>query len=204
MIDRIVIAFCGSAGSGKDEAARVLVEQHGFVKRSFAEALRQEVRLAFIDSAYCDSIWPTMPECVQDAFRCCESTGFIDPWAKPTAEPMRRLLQFWGTEFRRSQDSDYWTKREFESLPSKGRFVYTDVRFPNEQAMIASVGGRLFRIERNGVTGNGHVSESYWPSFPHDATIRNDRTVEHFHQAVIVAASPYLNEPSRGKVDVAA
>ncbi len=32
-----IIGFCGAAGSGKDEAARVLIEEFGYTKRSFAK-----------------------------------------------------------------------------------------------------------------------------------------------------------------------
>ncbi len=182
--ERIVVAFCGAAGAGKDEAAGVLVEHFGFEKRSFAEALRREVRLAFADGSYCDQAWHEMPPCVRDAFQECEFAGHLDPWAKPTSEPMRILLQLWGTEFRRTQDSEYWIKAAHATLPASGRFVFTDARFPNEYQMIRALDGSMFRIEREGVTGNGHVSESHWPTFAHDGVLANNGTVEDFRAAV--------------------
>lgn len=191
---RTVIAFCGAAGCGKDEAAGVLTTRMGFTKRSFAEALRREVRLAFIDSTYCDSIWPTMPQSCRDAFAWCDSLGNLDPWAKPTTGAMRRLLQLWGTEFRRDSDPQYWIDRERESLPQDGNFVYTDVRFPNEYEMVRSLGGLVFRVERDGVKGNGHVSESYWPTFAHDGAIQNNGTVAEFHDAVRSAITLCLQD----------
>jgi hypothetical protein len=181
---RTVVAFCGAAGCGKDEAARVLTERHGFEKRSFAEALRREVRRAFTDESYCDQVWHEMPLICRDAFQECEYMRCLDPWQKPTPEPMRILLQVWGTEFRRAQSDGYWINREIEALPAEGSFVYTDVRFPNEYEMVRSLGGSVYRIERDGVTGNGHVSESHWPTFAHDGVLRNDGTVEEFRALV--------------------
>jgi hypothetical protein len=181
---RTVIGLCGAAGAGKDEVARILGAQ-GFVKRSFAEALRLEVNLAMIDSAYRESLWPEMPPIVREWFETCYAIGDLDPWAKPTSIEMRGLLQTWGTEFRRSQDDDYWTKREMQLLPSSGMFVYTDARFPNECEMIRSLGGKMFRVERAGVRGNGHISESYWPHFECEAVIRNDGTLQELRENVM-------------------
>jgi hypothetical protein len=182
---RTIIGICGAAGSGKDAAAAVLIARRGFIKRSFAQALREEVRRAMIDREYCNAIWERMPPTLQVAFSCCHSDGDLDPWAKPTSPGMRVVLQHWGTEFRRAQDPDYWVKADAMAIPPQGCFVYTDVRFPNEEKHIRSLGGRLYRVERAGVTGNGHISESYWPHFVVDGVIRNDGTVEDLKQLVL-------------------
>jgi len=187
---RTVIGFCGSAGAGKDEAAAALTAQ-GFVKRSFAEALRGEIRRVMTDAEYCDRVWHEMPEVCRRALLDCRVTGDLDPWRKPTSTEMRRLLQVWGTEFRRAQDPEYWIKAESLSLPDTGCFVYTDVRFPNEAAMISNLGGCLYRVERDGVTGNGHISELHWPHFKHDGIISNNGTVEELHAKVIQTVSIY-------------
>lgn len=184
-----VIAFCGAAGSGKDEAASVLIQRFGFVKRSFAEALRGEVRQAFVNPTLAAILYKQMPECVRLAYRTCLDGHDTDPWRKPTSPAMRELLQKWGTEFRRAQDDDYWVRLERIALPDVGNFVYTDVRFPNEYQMIRSVGGLVFKIERDGFKGNGHISESYWPTFDCDAVIGNNGTVEGFRQSVQRAIS---------------
>jgi hypothetical protein len=189
---RQIIGICGAAGSGKDAVAAVLIARRGFVKRSFAQALREEVRRAMIDREYCDSIWDRMPPTLQVAFSCCHSDGDIDPFAKPTSPEMRVLLQHWGVEFRRAQNADYWVKRAKDSLPLSGRFVFTDVRFPNEYRLMRRLGGIVWRVERYGVPGNGHISETYWPHFECDAVIRNDGTVDDLKRFVLelCAAAP--------------
>lgn len=181
---RRIIGFCGAAGAGKDEAASVLISEYGFTKRSFADALRREVSLALNDEAYRWGIWDKLPEACQDALLDCLVLGDTDPWLKPTRTDMRRLLQIWGTEFRRAQDPDYWVKRDSETLTTTGRFVYTDVRFPNEEAHILCSDGVLLRVARPGVVGNGHSSEQHYPQFRVLGTIQNDGTVAHLREHV--------------------
>jgi hypothetical protein len=189
---RTIIGICGAAGSGKDAVAAVLIERAGFQKRSFAEALRKEVRRALNETAYRKSIWYEMPDIVRDWLCECQAIGDLNPWRKPTSTPMRGLLQTFGTEFRRAQDPDYWVKRESESLPQSGRFVYTDVRFWNEYRLIRQLSGIVWRVERPGVPGNGHISETFWPHFAADAVIRNDGTVDDLKHFVLnlCAAEP--------------
>ena len=123
MSKRTIVAFCGAAGSGKDEAGRSL-SKLGFKKRSFAEALRREVDKAFTCPGYRVKVWDSLPECVMNAFLDCMIAGDINPWAKPTSPRMRRLLQVWGTEFRRAQEENYWVKKEIESLPERGSLLH--------------------------------------------------------------------------------
>jgi hypothetical protein len=188
---RQIIGICGAAGSGKDAVAAVLTER-GFQKRSFAEALRREVRRALTVPEYRKSIWYAMPDVTRGWLCECQAVDDLDPWAKPTSTPMRGLLQTFGTEFRRAQDPDYWVKRESESLPPSGRFVYTDVRFWNEYDMIRRLSGIVWRVERPGVPGNGHISETFWPHFAADVVIRNDGTVDDLKHFVLnlCAAEP--------------
>jgi hypothetical protein len=60
-----------------------------------------------------------------------------------------KLLQWWGTEFRRAQDPDYWTKKLFQSIPSNlDLALITDVRFPNELDGIKQRGGYNINVQR--------------------------------------------------------
>jgi hypothetical protein len=60
-----------------------------------------------------------------------------------------KLLQWWGTEFRRAQDPDYWTKKLFASIPANLDIaIVTDVRFQNEADGIRQRGGYNVNIQR--------------------------------------------------------
>ena len=56
--------------------------------------------------------------------------------------------------------------------------VFTDVRFPDEAAMIRRRGGALWRIERPGATPvRAHVSETAAADVAADRTVVNDGTL---------------------------
>lgn len=64
----------------------------------------------------------------------------------------RVALQLWGTEYRRVMYSDsYWrdiVAKQIIDLGPNAKVVITDVRFPDEGDMLASMGGRILRIIR--------------------------------------------------------
>lgn len=190
-MERTIIALCGPAGCGKDEAARAL-RSLGFTKRSFAELLRREVKRMFTDPQYRREMRKQLPDAVDQAFLECYDVCDFDPWEKPTRSTMRVLLQRYGTEFRRAQDADYWVDAEAVALPESGLFVYTDCRFPNEYEMVRSLGGLVFRVECPWAIPLDHESERYWPHFAVDGVIRNDGTVDELHAAAIARISAHL------------
>lgn len=81
-----------------------------------------------------------------------------------------KLLQWWGTEYRRAQDPDYWTNKLFASIPSDTDIaLITDVRFPNEFIDIKEHGGYMVNVTRLNEDGSvycapdrpsDHVSET--------------------------------------------
>lgn len=72
----------------------------------------------------------------------------LNGWSRTPS--IRKLLQYWGTDLRRSQDTEYWTKKALIQMMyslSQGKSVYlTDVRFPNEVDAIQSIGGKVVRL----------------------------------------------------------
>lgn len=99
----------------------------------------------------------------------------IPEWVKPTpnAEVSARapygkhakLLQWWGTEYRRSQDSDYWIKQWKAALNPKANIVLTtDMRFLNEAAAIKSVGGVTVQVNRKNQDGTRFIDGSRDPN----------------------------------------
>jgi hypothetical protein len=78
----------------------------------------------------------------------------------------RLLLQFWGTEYRRRQDENYWVNKFFEELEKPqymGLVVFVcDVRFPNEFELMHSQDAITVRVIRTDipVVSNEHLSET--------------------------------------------
>jgi hypothetical protein len=64
--------------------------------------------------------------------------------------------------------------------------VADDVRFPNEVALIRSLGGIHWRIERPGVVQGAHSSEQL--AGTPDLTLVNDRSIEGLQTTVVALA----------------
>ena len=182
-----LIGLTGKSGSGKDEAAKAL-KADGFVRLAFADALRREVERALAGEVFFPR-WPGGP--VMDELIELLDQYYGDPGSatrKPLSHGMRRLLQLWGTEYRRRfWGENYWVRRVEDCLISWGdpRIVITDVRFPNEYEMVKSRGGEIWRIERpDAPKVPDHSSETALDEYPADRTIVNAGTLEQFHEAV--------------------
>lgn len=204
-----LIGICGKMGAGKDEVGNILFENHGYLKTSFAHELRKEVQEALL-SAYLHNEkarkhFPVVPQekDAAEALKAFEKivwdavlneinqTGNIDfgVWAKPTSALMRVLLQWWGTDYRRAEDENYWIKRwlsaHIPSLIAGERLCICDVRYNNEAAMCKLMGviwevyGR--NIEINGL--KDHASEK-GINLVFDLYIPNHSTLEKLAQTV--------------------
>ena len=155
-----VLGLSGKAGSGKDYVADLFETVFLTSRIAFADAVRDEVAERF-------------PE--------------LDPYTKPYPDEVRSLLQWWGTEFRRSQDPDYWVARAMERLDATlsssppELVVFTDVRFANEAEAIRERGGFVAEIiaspavrkDRLGKLPPDHASERI--DFRVDGVIINNR-----------------------------
>jgi hypothetical protein len=136
------------------------MEVDKFVRVSFADEVRYEI---------------------QETFGCGHSFDVL--WKKPYPDEIRRLLQWWGTDLRRSEDSEYWvnkTERHAFNATVDGFLpVFTDVRFGNEADMIRRNNGVLVRVEasesvrreRLGGLPREHSSESESDRIPCDMTV---------------------------------
>jgi hypothetical protein len=141
----MIIGFVGLIGTGKDTAADYLINSHGFVRDSFASALKDAVSVVFgWDRQLLEG-------------RTAESRAWreqVDPWwsqrlQMPELTP-RWVLQHWGTNLcREAFHNDIWIAALENRLRSnKNNIVITDVRFPNEIAAIRNIGGRIYWIQR--------------------------------------------------------
>ena len=202
----MIIGLTGLAGSGKDTVAALLAMK-GFTRYAFADELRREVARTldiaqgiakFVATA--DDLWDTglalraYGKEVSDAIHLRMLSSEMT-YAKPTPPLIRELLQRHGTEFRRTQDPNYWVGLLMSHI-SAARLAYinactdckvpvrmekviiSDVRFPNEAEAIRDRGGKIWRVIRPGVKPvNDHSSESGQAEIVADVELVNDGTV---------------------------
>jgi hypothetical protein len=205
----MILGFAGKAATGKTTAAKhmapLLDKECRIVP--MAMVLRDEVE-AFLRAIGADASVPLVYGCQDDKVRvfyvdeqralaqCPKWEQFIAEHREiqdcpgQTAVTVRRLLQWWGTEYRRSQDSDYWTKawgRKIEQFDLQNVHVLIDdVRFMNELNVIRAHGGLIVKIERPGFDGaNNHASETSLDEYRDwDRIILNDGTLDEFKRKV--------------------
>ena len=118
----MIIGLTGKAFSGKTSVANHIVNEHNYVRRSFAYALKMMLL---------------------DANVCLYDELFIE---KTTHS--RWLLQKIGTDiFREQVDPNYWVDKLLNNLDSNTDYVIDDIRFPNEAMAIRGTGGKIIKVE---------------------------------------------------------
>lgn len=188
-----LVALCGAAGAGKDTVADMLPSR----KLAFADALYREVAEAWGVEQHVLRCRETK-ETPLDAlalFRCADDSFVVeshlaDHWG--IARSPRQILQWWG-DYRRAQDPDYFVKctREEVAHAMWGRdsIVITDVRFPNEAALVRQLGGQLWQIRRPGYEagGTGHASDTDGSEFRPEAVLENFGGLDDLRRKVLDA-----------------
>jgi len=177
----MLIAFSGLKGSGKDTAAKVLVNEYGFTRIAFADALRES--LLVLD--------PWIPHYGQ--YGTLPLSELIDDagwdWAKNNVPEVRRLLQVFGTEVGRMLfGTNVWVDLIAAKFPDivdeESRYVITDCRFDNEVDFVRNNGGIVTWVERPGLQSDGHASESTAIRDLASVILHNDETVEELHEDI--------------------
>ena len=178
----MIIGLCGLIGSGKNTVAEHLMEQHYYISVSFAETLK--------DAAACIFGWDRdMLEGATPEDRAARELK--DEWWSERlgfdVSP-RYMLQYMGTEVMRNNlHPDIWALSAEKLIKENPweQYVFTDVRFPNEAAMIRRIGGKVWHVRRGILPewfGRNpehiHASETAWNNETFDATIYNDGTIE--------------------------
>ena len=145
----MIIGIVGFLGSGKGTAGDILIEQHGYTRVSFADAVKDAVSVIFD--------WPRdLLEGDTETSRIFRETR--DKWWSEKfgydVTP-RYMLQLMGTEAGRDVfNENLWVHtvarriRSMQDNESKDKFVIPDVRFPNELEFIRKMGGHVVRVVR--------------------------------------------------------
>jgi hypothetical protein len=186
-----MVGLIGEPSTGKDTIADFAIEDHGFRRIGFADKI-YECYLA-LDPIVTVNVTKSGDSDVYDV-RTMRVSDVVSEmgWrrAKDEVAEIRRGLQRFGTEVGRDLiDPALWTSLAFKRMMayyngSGGElenFIFTDVRFPNEQegmiGMADAIGGKavFIRVERPGFTVvNGHASEMAYNQMPFNYKIIND------------------------------
>lgn len=205
-----LIGLTGAAGAGKDTVAAYLRDAYGCPAVAFADALRIEVHDAFGHpdwSLFVDRVAKDLP-IAQFALARATYAPFVARMRaleldldKPRSP--RKVLQLWGTEFRRAQQPGYWIARAEETISNLVRagcaaIVVTDVRFPDEAARLRAHGGVIWRVDRRHSLADTHVSEHAMAGIQVDGVIHNDGTLTALELEVERVACPLLGGETAG------
>ena len=156
----LLIGIGGASGSGKDVVASYLVKHHGYTRLGFSDALKEEVsiRLRTTLAAHLLDIGWVYPSDTPDVV----DQGIYEVVYKQRTPLVRCLLQEYGTDIRRRDDSGYWVRRwsqKWHQIKSAQRVVVPDVRFENECTMLREYGALLLRVIRPKHQLEGHAKE---------------------------------------------
>jgi hypothetical protein len=169
----MVIGLSGYAQSGKDAVAQILVENYGYKRVAFADAIR-------------NAIYTLNPIITGANIRLVDYVEELG-WETAKKHPeVRRLLQVMGTEIGRQLfDDSVWIEKALGNAEPHDKIVVTDVRFPDEAENIKWLFGEVWRINRPTVVSvNEHISESALDDWQFDRVINNDGDMSHLEYLV--------------------
>lgn len=167
-MSKAVIGLTGRKKSGKDTVCEIIGElltaQRVSWKRiAFADPLKEELAAA---------------------------CGVTVEEINAQKDRYRGGLQWWGTEFRRTDDPDYWVKQAVKKIRQSlaSVVIVTDCRFDNEAEAITQLGGVVLSVHRRGATvADYHASEGGVDVRYVSADIHNIGTIEDLRSDVIHA-----------------
>lgn len=178
-----IFGLSGYARSGKDEAAKILVEEFGFTRVAFADKLRE---VLYALNPWVRSFVPVLGATYERIQDVIDKQGWDGYKKYQYADSIREYLQRLGTEAGRQTLWDsIWVDAALTGHDEDAKLVVTDCRFPNEAQAIVDLGGKIWRIRRTGVgPANSHASETSLDDWPWDECIDNNGTLEEFHEKV--------------------
>jgi hypothetical protein len=185
----IVILLSGWAGSGKDAAAALLVEELDFQRLAFADALKREV------SAMSGIPLEIFHDSRKNRHLANHVVGF------PTAQTPRDILIQRSATIR-TTNPDHYAELVGHRICNEGgmRYVISDWRYPNEyEALSHILEGRKFtflrvRIERSNIVSIPDPSEHQLDGANFDAVIQNDGSISDLRDAIKAVVRPILHK----------
>lgn len=168
----MIIGVVGFLGSGKGTVGDILIQERGYYRLSFADAVKDAVSVIFG--------WPRhlLEGDTEESRAFREATdGFWSERFGYAVTP-RYMLQLMGTEAGRDVfNKDIWIYSVEKRMQGIENVVVPDVRFPNEIEFIRNMGGKVIRVKRG--------PEPQWYETAHSDNIEN------FNSSACTAMSIY-------------
>lgn len=189
MKDKFIVGITGLAGSGKDEIAKVFVE-NGYTKFAFADKVKEclytinpNIIITNKDPMFIQS-WINFSHNKS----CVRLADVIDEFGWDKSKKIlevRRLLQVFGTECgRESLNENIWIEQLENKIANcdKEKIVISDIRFNNEAEWIRNQDNSIIIniIRPDNDKLNDHKSELGIDKELWDVVIYNETTVEDF------------------------
>lgn len=169
-MSRLVGLYSPAMGAGKTTLAEAL-RGHGYKRLPFAGPLKAMLRTLVMEAG----------GSAEDARRVTDGDLKQAPCPWLSGCTPRHAMQTLGTQWGRQRMHpefwvNLWRQRAEMELAAGHSIVADDMRFPNEAAAIAALGGLTVRIERPGtMVSVRHASEGGLEDWPFDVRLLNDR-----------------------------
>jgi hypothetical protein len=172
------VGIIGRARAGKDTAGKWLVDERGYRRVAFADALKGAALK--VDPIVDDGN-------VGYSFTAARLSEVVDGYGWERAKEIgdtRRILQELGSAMR-AVDPDIWIRpvleKAIEANDAGVPVVVTDVRYPNEVDALKRSGFRLLHINRPGTPQLDHESERLGPEAA-QYLVQNDGDLAHLSE----------------------
>ena len=150
-----IVALVGAAGCGKSTVAEIL-QGMGYHRLKFSQPLKDMLKAIGLTD------------------ECTEGKLKEVPCDLLSGQTPRYAMQTLGTEWARDiMAKDFWLNLWRTKAQQYDKIVAEDCRFANEAALVKSMGGNLWRINRLGYDYNGHSSETEMEDLNCDCVINN-------------------------------
>ena len=143
--NQMIIGITGLIGSGKGTVADILVEEHNYIKLSFADKLKDGVATVFgWDRSMLEG----------DTVESREWRETVDEfWTNETGREItpRLILQEFGTDcMRNGFYHGVWVSLVKQEIlnHAQTKYIIPDVRFQNEIKVVKELGGEIWNIRR--------------------------------------------------------
>lgn len=123
--NKIIVGLCGYAGSGKDTLGKIMVENLGFKRISFGDALKKDLNEHMRPQVFND-----LKEKGTDINM--EDVNFLFPRNAEIKEILRPYMIWFSELMKEMNGIHHWTNRALLEIGDNKKIVITDVRRINE------------------------------------------------------------------------